>query len=492
MTGQTLGPFRVLEKIGSGGMGEVFRAEDTRLGRPIALKLVGQRLAGDPKAAERLREEARIASTLNHPHVCTIYEVGESEGLAYIAMEYVEGQPLSSLVAGGLPLERALTYATQISDALADAHEHDILHRDLKSSNVVITAGTKAKVLDFGLARRLADAEVNDMTQSRASLAEAGGMVGTLHYIAPEVLRGKAADARSDIWSFGVMLYEMVAGEMPFRGQTGYEVTSAILYEPPLPLPARLPAALRALIQRCLAKEPEQRYQSAREVNTALEALRVEVTGATPKPRTRRSRKMLYQARTNLRAQWKGLLILGAGMVGGGVGGLLLAGAGQEFRVFPVTTVDWLRLLRFPVIVLGASLLATSLVALHLKRWSFLIYPNKIRVQGKRRPIDILFAEVQGVELVGYQVNYLNPVSSTWWELKLGADPRYPKLGEVGAVQTKGLRQVVRIATKKAGWRRGYYLDVDQPQRFFDALNTALQRYRAEGKSPSRSEQKET
>ncbi len=274
MTGKTLGHYRIDEKLGEGGMGVVYRAHDTQLERTVALKLVGERLPADETARARLLQEARSASALNHPHISTIYEVGEADGQTYIAMEYAEGRSLSALIpSDGMPMENLLRYGTQIADALAHAHERGIIHRDLKSSNVVITADGRAKVLDFGLAKRLPEAELEEVTRSKASLTEAGAVVGTLSYMSPEVLCARTADARTDIWALGVVLYEMATGNLPFRGQTGFELSSAILREPPPPMPPRVPAGLRAVILRCLAKEPGERYGRASEVRAALEAI---------------------------------------------------------------------------------------------------------------------------------------------------------------------------------------------------------------------------
>ena len=280
MVGRRIGPFEVLELLGAGGMGEVYRARDTRLGREVALKVLPADAVADATARARLLREARLASQLNHPHICTIHEVGESDPSAgsgqagvYIAMELVEGQSLSATLAGGaLPTEQVLRFGSQIADALAHAHAHGVVHRDLKSLNVVITPEGRAKVLDFGLAKRLDDQNTDEVTRLRTSLTEPGMVVGTLGYMAPEQLRGEAADARSDIWALGVVLYEMASGVRPFEGQTGYALTSAILKEEPRPLPAAVPAEVGATITRCLEKEPGRRYQQAGEVRAALEA----------------------------------------------------------------------------------------------------------------------------------------------------------------------------------------------------------------------------
>jgi serine/threonine-protein kinase len=256
-------------------MGEVYRAHDEQLDRDVALKVLPAQALTDPTARARLLREARSAAALNHPHICTIYEVGEAGGQAYIAMEMVQGKLLSEVVPEqGLPVETVLRLGSQIADALAHAHERRIVHRDLKSPNVMITPEGRAKVLDFGLAKRLSGEEAAEAaTKSLATLTEAGALVGTVPYMAPEQLRGQPADARSDVWALGVVLYEMATGRRPFQGQTGFELSSAILNQVPPPLPAAVPAGLGAVVERCLAKEPGQRYQQGSEVRAALEAV---------------------------------------------------------------------------------------------------------------------------------------------------------------------------------------------------------------------------
>ena len=258
----------------------------------MAIKVLPAGSFRDPSARARLLRKARTASRLNHPHICTIYEVGEAgpedAPQAYIAMELVEGQPLSARLAGGaLPLEQVLRYGLQLADSVAHAHQRGIIHRDPKSANVIITPEGRAKVLDFGLAKRLSGEElVEATTQTMDSLTGPGAVVGTLAYMAPEQLRGQPADARSDVWALGVVLYEMAAGQRPFQGQTGFELSSAILSQPPAPLPpgpgGAPPAELRAVIERCLEKEPAQRYQRSDEVRAALEAVQ---SGAPRFPR---------------------------------------------------------------------------------------------------------------------------------------------------------------------------------------------------------------
>ena len=223
MIGETLGQYRIEARLGSGGMGVVYRAHDERLHRSVALKLIGAESRGStPDERARLLDEARAASHLTHPHICTVYEVGELDGRVFIAMEFVEGEPLSQIVpADGLPAETVVRYGEQIAAALAHAHERGVIHRDLKSANVAVGAGGAAKILDFGLARRTTTRAADEDTQASA-MADPGLLIGTLAYIAPEVLLGHGADARTDIWALGVVLYELATGQLPFQGRSEY------------------------------------------------------------------------------------------------------------------------------------------------------------------------------------------------------------------------------------------------------------------------------
>ncbi len=289
MIGQTLGNYRIEALLGAGGMGVVYRAYDTKLQRRVAIKVVSG--AADEASRARLLHEARAASALNHPHICTIHEVEETADQAFIVMEYVEGQTLTDIIPrAGLPAETVICYGAQIADAFAHAHDRGVVHRDLKSANVMITPDGRAKVLDFGLAKRLAADDIEEVTRSGRPLAEEGGVAGTLGYMAPEVLRGQPVDARSDIWALGVLLFEMMAGDRPFKAQTGAELIAAILQQPAAPIPPRAPAGLGTVIRRCLTKELRQRYQRAGEVRAVLEAMTSEVTAAGPvsRPRARR------------------------------------------------------------------------------------------------------------------------------------------------------------------------------------------------------------
>jgi eukaryotic-like serine/threonine-protein kinase len=269
--GSRIGPYEVVGLLGTGGMGEVYLARDTRLGRNVAIKVVALHATDDPLAHARLVREAQHASILNHPHICTIHEVGETAEHAFFVMEHVDGRTLTTMIQlGELLPDAAVRYGVQIAGALAHAHDHGVVHSDLKSANVIVTPDGRAKVLDFGLARRLHAQNVEDVTCSQDSLTD-GVIAGTLPYMAPELLRGVMPDERSDIWALGVLLHEMVAGHRPFTGHTGLELSSAILREPPAPLPARVPATLVRIVGQCLAKDPGQRYQRASEVRAALE-----------------------------------------------------------------------------------------------------------------------------------------------------------------------------------------------------------------------------
>jgi eukaryotic-like serine/threonine-protein kinase len=285
MIGQLLGHYRITSKIGEGGMGVVYRAKDEFLHRDVALKVLGKGLASDASAKGFLLHEARASSALSHPNICTIHEVGETDGELYIVMELVEGKSLDTLVTkDGLPVESVLRYGTQIAVALAHSHGRGVIHRDLKSSNIVITPTGLVKVLDFGLARRTENASLEGATESLSPIETAQGLTGTIQYMAPEILRGLSTDHRIDLWALGVVLYEAAGGLLPFNGRTAFEISSAILHELAPPLPARVPTGLVAIIQRCLTKEPSQRYQQASEVEAALAAVQSASIASTPAP----------------------------------------------------------------------------------------------------------------------------------------------------------------------------------------------------------------
>jgi Tol biopolymer transport system component len=271
--GTSLGPYKILAPLGAGGMGEVYRAHDTRLGRDVAIKVLSPHLAAAPEVRARFEREARTISQLNHPHICTLYDVGHQDGVDYLVMELLEGETLAHrLEKGPLPVAEVLTVGTQIADALDRAHRAGVVHRDLKPGNVILTKGG-AKLMDFGLARAagltpVAGTLTESPTVSRPLTAE-GTIVGTFQYMAPEQLEGKEADARADLWALGCVLYEMATGQRAFEGKSQASLIAAIMEREPRPileLQPMSPPALEHLTRRCVAKDPAERWQSARDV----------------------------------------------------------------------------------------------------------------------------------------------------------------------------------------------------------------------------------
>jgi serine/threonine protein kinase len=260
MIGEKLGHYHLTAKIGEGGMGVVYRARDEELNRDVAVKVLAAGML-EHLGKDHLLKEAQMASALNHPNICTIYQIGRIDQGFYLVMELVEGQSLSDLAAATkLTTETVTRYGVQIADALAHAHDRQIVHRDLKGANVVITHDGRVKVLDFGLARRLSKSTVDAITRSQASFERDRSIVGTLPYMAPEVLTGEVGSYQSDIWALGVLLYEAVTGQLPFDGSTPYGLSAAILHELPRPLPSSVPPGLSAVIMRCLAKGLQDRF----------------------------------------------------------------------------------------------------------------------------------------------------------------------------------------------------------------------------------------
>jgi serine/threonine protein kinase/WD40 repeat protein len=282
MIGKTVSHYRILEKLGGGGMGVVYKAEDTKLGRTVALKVLPPERVADPNRKRRFVQEARAASALNHPNIITIYDIDEAEGVHYIAMECVEGKTLERLIARhGLRVNEALKYAVQMAAALAKAHSAGIVHRDLKPTNVMVTDDGLVKVLDFGLAKLTEAAPTGD-AETAVTLeptTEEGTIVGTVGYMSPEQAEGKAVDTRSDIFSFGSVLYEMLTGQRAFQGETKISTIAAILREEPKPLSQvveGLPREVERIVKRCLRKDPAHRFQHMDDLKVTLEELKEE------------------------------------------------------------------------------------------------------------------------------------------------------------------------------------------------------------------------
>jgi len=272
--GQMLGRYRVETKLGQGGMGAVYKAHDSVLRRPVALKVLPPGQLSDPEGRERLTREARAASALNHPNIITVHDISSENGVDFIAMELVEGQPLSDLIpAGGMPVAQALHYAMQVARGLVKAHRAGIVHRDLKPGNIMVTSDGLVKLLDFGLARR---ARMTAASGTTGSLTAEGVISGTPSYMSPEQAQGKPVDARSDIFSFGSVLYEMVSGQRAFRGETQASTLAAVISREPAALGAEIPRDLKQVIARCLRKDPERRFQHMDDVKIALEELKEE------------------------------------------------------------------------------------------------------------------------------------------------------------------------------------------------------------------------
>ena len=286
LVGRTLSHYRILSKLGQGGMGEVFLAEDTELGRQVALKVLDAEVAADPERIERFRREAKAVAALNHPNIVTIHSIEESDGVRFLTMERVDGESLDrALPPEGLPLARLFELAIPLADALAAAHAQGIVHRDLKPANVMVTKDGRVKVLDFGLAKLSEDAEPPkpaDLAQGATRsvpLTGAGVLLGTVPYMSPEQLEGKPVDHRSDIFSLGIVLYELATGARPFRGESTIAVASSIVRDAPRPvseLRADAPRQLSRIIDHCLTKDPEDRFQSTKDVRNELRALREE------------------------------------------------------------------------------------------------------------------------------------------------------------------------------------------------------------------------
>jgi len=285
-SGTKLGPYEILSELGAGGMGEVYRARDTRLDRQVAIKVLAAHLSSSPELKQRLEREARAISSLNHPHICQLYDIGSRDGTDYLVMEFLEGETVAErLCRGSLPLNEVLKIGTEVADALEVAHRAGIVHRDLKPANIMVTK-SGAKLMDFGLAKPFAtSAPVSGAAPSFTAaatssglspvspLTTAGSIVGTIQYMSPEQIEGKEADARSDIFALGAVLYEMTTGKRAFEGKSQISVASSILEKDPEPISAAkptTPSAFEHVVKTCLQKNPEERFQTAHDIRLQL------------------------------------------------------------------------------------------------------------------------------------------------------------------------------------------------------------------------------
>ena len=326
LPGRQLGPYKILSQLGKGGMGEVYQAKDTRLGRTVAIKLLPAQLSANVELRQRLEREARAISALSHPHICALYDIGHQDGTDFLVMEYLEGQTLSQRLAKGpLPVDEALRYAQEMADALDQAHRHGVVHRDLKPANIMLTK-SGAKLLDFGLAKRIEGPE-HDLTTpggpSRSWTVE-GAIIGTLSYMSPEQAEGKKVDARSDIFTFGAVMYEMFSGRPAFQRDSTASTLAAILKEDPRPLSelvSGVPLELQRIVKRCLRKDPARRFQHMDDVGIALQDLKEEsdlAPGASP----------VVATASKPRRGFRRTAVLLAGGRGGWCGNFALAFAG--------------------------------------------------------------------------------------------------------------------------------------------------------------------
>jgi serine/threonine-protein kinase len=345
--GTRLGPYEIVAPLGAGGMGEVYRAKDSRLGREVAVKVLPASFSNDPDRLRRFEQEARAAGILNHPNVTAVYDIGSIDGSPYVVTELLEGETLRSRLAGGpLAPRRAIDYALQIAHGLAAAHEKGIVHRDLKPENLFITKDGRVKILDFGLAKLTKPDEAGPQTSLPTETAgtEPGVVMGTLGYMSPEQVRGKPADTRSDIFAFGAILYEMLSGKRAFHGDSAADTMSAILREEPAELSStnqQISSALDRVVRHCLEKSPEQRFQSARDTAYALDETLAgaTTTGVAPPPVRARPRRWPVLLAASLAALLAVLFVVDVGGLRRRLFGSKLRGI-QSLAVLPLENLS--------------------------------------------------------------------------------------------------------------------------------------------------------
>jgi serine/threonine-protein kinase len=343
--GTRLGPYEIVALLGAGGMGEVYRARDTRLGRDVAIKVLPAEFAADAERLKRFEREAKATAALSHPNILDVHDVGTFEGVPYLVEELLEGESLKDRIGrGSVPVREAVGIAVQVAHGLAVAHGKSIVHRDLKPENIFVTKDGVVKILDFGLAKLVEGVpigEADTLTHAPTGVTEFGRVLGTVAYMAPEQARGMPVDQRADIFAFGVVLYEMVTGEHPFRGATATDTVAAILREEPAPLPASAPTRLAAVLEKCLAKEPERRYQRGSELLAALEAVQSEGAVLLWPTLTRAVRRRPWLVAANTAVA---LAVLALALDVGGLRGRILGGAGagriNSLAVLPLANLS--------------------------------------------------------------------------------------------------------------------------------------------------------
>ncbi|UCD23343.1 MAG: protein kinase, partial [Gemmatimonadota bacterium] len=306
MIGKTISHYKITSKLGEGGMGVVYKAEDTKLKRTVALKFLSPQSLGTKDEITRFVAEAQSAAALNHPNICTIHEIDETDGHSFIAMEWIDGQALKDKTRSGpLDLEEALDIAIQLGEGLSEAHERGIIHRDIKSANIMLTPRGQAKLMDFGLAK----------TPDRAQLTKTGTTIGTTAYMSPEQARGGKVDHRSDLWSLGVVVFEMITGQLPFKGGHEQAVMYSVVNEEPKPLTSLrtgVPVELERIVSKCLAKDPDERYQTTKDLLADLRHLR-RIT-ATQTPLTQSAGSTMGVGRLVRHWPWMAVLVLVAAL----------------------------------------------------------------------------------------------------------------------------------------------------------------------------------
>jgi len=331
--GQQILHYRVIRKLGQGGMGTVYMAEDTKLNRKVALKFLPAEMTADQARLKRFEREAKTVAALNHPNIVTIYSVEEEGGVPFIAMELVDGKALTDLIpAEGQKLGSFFELAIPIADAVSAAHERGITHRDLKPGNIMVGSDGRVKVLDFGLAKLLQDSEGTDATTlSTETLTKTGSTLGTVTYMAPEQLKGKAPDQRADIFSLGIVFYQMASGQRPFKGETSAEVISSILRDAPKPvtdLKIELPSHLGRIVKRCLEKAPNRRYQTAAELRSELEELKREIDSGAVFEEEAKTKAITVQRKSRRTMTLAGAI--GAALAVLVIGSLFWLGGGEQ------------------------------------------------------------------------------------------------------------------------------------------------------------------